>query len=175
MTALLPFCDPYPGDRYPAIGKPWEVGGYAYATDCRIVARVPLADAVEGRPADRPPGTPNAQRLAIWDYFPLPEGDVLAAACLPAAPEKCPCRDCDEADRSWCEACSGTGYAIPDEDPVVVGDWPFDPDYLRLFAHLPRLRSQVVHAKAGTYLLFQSGQLCGCVMPLLIVREGKKS
>lgn len=40
MTALLPFCGP-PTHRYPGIATPWECGLFAYATDARIVARVP--------------------------------------------------------------------------------------------------------------------------------------
>ena len=162
---LIFFCDPTGYWRYPNIDKPWAYDGFAYATDSRIIARVP-SDPTES-PILVPDGVPPAHRLEWWGRFPLPEGDAIAGVIIPAEPARVKCRDC----RSWggrkhCESCDKSGTVAPDESAVVVAGESFAPVYLRKLAAMPGLRSQVGRIKGLGALLFQSGELCGAVMAM---------
>lgn len=103
---LKPFCEPEDGSRI-NLQQPFSQGNYTYASDARILIRVPRREGVaEGGP-NVGKTTPTLERaLAERIFHPLPAYDVI-----PGEPARTrPCEDCKGS--GWvknCDWCEGTG------------------------------------------------------------------
>ena len=161
---LQPFCST--DKTRVRIVSPFSIGDWTYATDGRMLVRVPrLADVPEyDGPAwtiqppqyltDNPPGD-------VW--LPIPElppatPDVPCQKCGGKAPETCPACDgdgeveyefdyggttytieheCPVCEDPTCRSCDGTGIEPRKIVTVEVGGALFNVEFLRKFAALP--------------------------------------
>lgn len=98
---LTPFCDPDTSSRY-ALDQPWVVDGWRYATDGRIMVRIPAT----GEP-DSP--KPPDEKKRPKDVASIVES--LTGDNWQPWPAIKPCRICDGKGKHLedCENCEGTG------------------------------------------------------------------
>lgn len=95
---LTPFCDPDTSSRY-ALDQPWVVDGWRYATDGKVLVRVPAT----GEP-DTPPHPEGKRRPGkVHEIVPPVDGKWLPW------PEIASCEKCEGSLKIECESCCGDG------------------------------------------------------------------
>lgn len=106
MTAeqLQPFCST--DETRPNIAKPFSIGDWTYATDGRIIIRVPrLAEVPDLDPINRiDPDRLMVEHQAGPAWLPMP-------AVEPAPPPR-PCTRCKGVPVPQCQACRGAGEVV---------------------------------------------------------------
>ena len=126
MIDLKKFCSQW-NQRYIV---PWSRGDYTFATDGRIIIRLPrMADVLEKE------DTPDA--LILWANV-LISGDPVSIPNLPP-PKLVRCEDCLGESKeaiAECEECEGTGM-IRAVQNTEVGGMTFADQYLELIKELP--------------------------------------
>lgn len=129
-TDLKPFCS---DETRPSISLPFHEDGWTYATDGRIIIRVPKREDITEVP-DRPPVVSktalkfNHDEISGWE--PLPEN-------IPPL-HKETCRACGNGtdSRDYCDECEGEGeFDFPESVPV--GKKLIANKYLLLILTLP--------------------------------------
>jgi len=137
---FLALCCAKSPSRY-AITKPFRKGEYVYATDGRIIARVPAAGRAEPE-SDTMDGVKTPPCLDLpWDRSRY----AMAAATIPDGPdpewESCvrcggsgDCTDCDCGNSHECGRCKGTGGNIANRH-VSLGSFGVGTVYLSLMRH----------------------------------------
>lgn len=141
--------------------KPWREGEFTYASDGRVVLRVPaeLKDAVNT-------AAPTAAQLdkyfgifgngaggLLWRKLPtLPE--VKFGECETCHGDKSHACDCGH--QHECPNCEGTGQ-IPDDGHLDIGPARFSCYYLRLIADLPNLEIAIRGELDPMMLRFDGG------------------
>lgn len=178
-------------ERY---ATPWSRGEWSYATDCKMVIRIPRLNEFPDRAANDGASV-TGDELAL-----APAGPMWYAvpANLPAAPGPCPkchgvpevkCEACDgDGEVEWefeydgrtydsvedCPVCDGAGTiectecggtGKGDEPAVEVGPALIHPRYLRLMARLPGCRLAPVDDWGPVVFEFDGGGR-GAVMPV---------
>ena len=135
---LAPFCEKADGYRL-NIKRPFSRAGFTWATDGRILVRVPLRADVEENP-----NAPHAERLfpdlADVTFAPLP------SVKWPEMPTRAECKWCEGRGTQHdcphctctCNECEGTGKDISAAGVIVRG-LHFNVAYIRLLLALPGL------------------------------------
>jgi len=101
LARLQPFCSAEPGR--PALAAPWSFGAHTYASDGRVIVRVPR---IEGVPVDaNHPGATIASRL----FDANPPGPVWYPIPIAPMPPDEPCTKCSGIPWPTCDACKGVG------------------------------------------------------------------
>ena len=103
LNAYCATSDEASGARF-AIDRPFVAEGYEYATDLKIVIRVPSGEP-NSPSSDRK--RPDASKLRYWKDFPLQHSTTLNATIPERETQKC--RECDGEDRYECPECDGEG------------------------------------------------------------------
>jgi hypothetical protein len=166
---LQPFCST--DKTRPSLLQPFTHGPWSYATDGRILVRVPRREgAVCQGPFEPPPRFKLDAHL--WVSFPHEEEPIA----LPELPQKlrqmreCPwCRGTGNDDRATCEECDGEGH-IQETVRVAVGEMHFAAHYVALVKALPDVRFFLPLQRTGTTLhaatFTFSGEGRGVLMPM---------
>lgn len=164
---LQKFCSIDPTRQ--AIHQPWTRDGFTYATDGRILVRVPaMADVPENEQA------PNADRLwpmsSTWQVTgqPVPEH--------PPEPFSTPCKECDGKGKwsetrgkrrvdSECTECDGTGSVVQAQ-PIAFGKHLLSDVYLRKLSLLPGVKwlHESTEENLPVRFTFDGGE--GLLMPM---------
>lgn len=137
MIDLQKFCSTR-SDRK-SICQPWSEGEWTYATDGRVIVRVP-------RRADVPenPDAPKNVNKTIFDCNPN-DGKFQPLPTF-TAPKKVTCDNCGGDGQCVCSACDaqhdcgcckGTGTVLETLPGVKFGNQLVNPKYLALIADLP--------------------------------------
>lgn len=132
MIDLQPFC--YTGNDRPALAQPWSVGEWTYATDGRILVRVPRRADVPER--DDGPRDLQGVLAGTWASEPLPLPEF---ARVPAPLLEEPCGECQGQQSLDCNICDGKGKIFTHQPMVAMGAQHFNPFYLGLIAGLPEV------------------------------------
>lgn len=141
MIDLKPFCSTNP-TRSVALGQPWSAGEFTYATDGRILVRVPSrADVPENPKAPKTEhivhlfdDNPHAGEFRHLPEFTKPQ-ITECESCKGSGQCECPrCRD-----EHACGACDGTGKVEEKLPGVEFGSQFVSPHYLALLATLPNV------------------------------------
>jgi len=168
---LKKFCYQYEDfpERFRQIGNPWSRHEYTFATDRKIIVRVPrIMGTHDNRMA------PDALNLP-WNDRPTLSADI------PDLPESIMeiCKFCEgepvicEKPRFVCDDCHGTGIQEVLQDIEVAGTW-YNSKYLRIIKDLPDyeffpvsiagLTPDQMRGKAS-HFTFDGGE--GLLMPIL--------
>ena len=161
---LSVFCS---GPDRPIFMTPWTRDGYTYATDGRVLVRVPRRDDV--------PSNDKAPDVAMRYAFEKPVEDPAEIPALPPPEfEPCPwdeedgeeCADCTEASN-----CTGwkEGGIVRKRVEVTVGGVLYADRYIELIKELPGLKFYPApynqeNWKNAAYFTFDGGE--GLLMPL---------
>ncbi len=187
---LMPFCEKDKNCRYP-MNEPWVHDGWKYATDARIIVRVPTDEPTsifEGK-GNSPPSafrlswpTPDATGWQPWPELRLLVAEGFCRACdgLGGSGECEPCRGAglvpDGYGETECDSCDGTGkktecptckwsgweiYPCVQRIDVRLIDYEYDAK-IRALPHVEFIPSTDRHA--GINFRFDGGQ--GIMMPL---------
>lgn len=117
---LTPFCSPADGEWTSHLSAPFVARGYRYATDGRILVRVPAP----GEPDT--PAVPRRPFPPVADFFrDRPAGDPLPWPADGLVPQSEECWDCDgrgAIGREVCRECDGEGRVLNEYDSF--GDCP---------------------------------------------------
>lgn len=151
IETLKRFC--YAHDDRPALQQPWSDGEYTFASDGRIMLRVPrLADAPENTAAPKADGV---RVILATAHDALSESDWQDLPTTPEKPEPDRCENCDGDGRCNCRCCGdfhpcgkcdGEGK-IEKIHCVALGIRKMNGDYLRLMATLPGLKVAPNHGE----------------------------
>lgn len=165
MIDLQPFCSK-DETRY-QLTKPWSRDGYTWATDGRVLLRIP------GVHAEPNPEAPNAEKLGTF-FSTGPEITMPKIPFLETKPcawckgrgRVCTCDFCDN-KACICDGCDGTGK-IEKAVSVPVGAGRFSNHYLAKIATLPGLRlfPSSDDPTAAMFFIFDGG--CGYLMGMCV-------
>ena len=157
---LYQFCEFRDRRRY--LNVPNTIGEFTYATDGRILIRVPALPDI-GQHSSLPKSMREGFEKVLvvaTDYTPL---------LLPPAPEFTNCiwcdgsGDCEDESIELCSSCDGTG--LQNERPVSLGVSCVDWRYLALIDCLPNAEvAMPVAVDVGIAFRFEGG--LGTLMPL---------
>lgn len=167
MIDLQKYCG---DDKFrPYLNRPFTVGEFSYATDGRIMVRVPRIDGWD------PPGIDHA-----WDgpFKGLEKAlfGPLAHKALPPLPKSTEreCEDCEGRGKEHdcpdcecdCENCDGSGREIitPEISTTIRGGI-FNLKYVALMLELPGVLVQTDRADGEAPLLFKFDGGIGAMMP----------
>jgi len=115
------------------VNIPWSRGEYTFATDGRIIVRLP-------RMADIPEKVDAPDALILWQKVSI-SGDPIPIPDLPP-PKMMRCEDCpgeSTAAIAECEECNGTGMVRDIQNTEVDGMF-FADKYLELIKELPNYK-----------------------------------
>ena len=178
LKTLQTFCSE--SARYNT-ATPFTIGEWTYATDLRVVIRVPkVAGVIEaaGKLTTKP--YPPVGKIQI-DQFSV----STALPPLPEIPFRCP--ECRDGAGIRCHSASGAPYRVkatkcfyckgrttPDETPVQFGSGFYDRKYLRLITALGKgvVCAEVEYEKK-IILSFRQNDLCGMLISLTIPPFGQ--
>jgi hypothetical protein len=140
MIDLQPFCST--NKLRPSLHRPWSAGRWSIATNGHILVRVPRRDDIAENPS-APDIKGVVRALDGVTFRPLRNIDVPPPADSETECSKCDGRgtehDCPQCTCE-CEACEGTGVAVPAESVSVgIGGVPFSAKYVRLLQCLPKI------------------------------------
>jgi hypothetical protein len=135
-TALLEsFCSQAP--THPTICTPWTRDGYTYATNSKIIVRVPAIESVPENPQ-----APNAAALGFHPpYSPVPLPEIPphtmspCEACKGEGVTYCSCEHCEG---HTCKKCNGQDTTPPIQ--IGKGSRRYNPSDIRLIAQLPNVQ-----------------------------------
>ena len=144
LDMMLPFCSD-DECRY-AISKPFTIGEWTYATDGKVMLRVPSSAVNVPQDADfNPPNAAVIFKFHDWEnkdgYNSIPE--------IPEWPATIVCKHCEGfgiiecshcGSMVECTSCGGEGETEPFPLPMLVGDVLFNVKYLMLLATLPGVK-----------------------------------
>lgn len=170
---LLPFC--YTGDDRYFLKQPWTRGDFTYATDGRIIIRVPARADIPEQPSApdiHPKDFPfQHAQIPSSEWFGIPES-------LPAS-ERINCTYCkskgiryrhgDETTQVPCDECDGQGWYLS-----AVGVYfrrqarsvKFSEIYLAILQKLPDVRIAPFAQPADEPCPFNNRQALGYLMPM---------
>lgn len=141
---MLPFCSD--DETKFTLHQPFTVGQWTYATDGKVVLRVPSADVnIEQEQNAKVPNAAVIIQFHDWEnktgYDNLPEipewpSTIICKAC--EGFEMIECSHCGSMVE--CKSCGGEGETEPFPLPMLVGDVLFNVKYLRLLATLPGVK-----------------------------------
>jgi hypothetical protein len=160
---LEKFCSTDPNRA--SISVPWTSDGYTWATDGRVLIRVPAITGV----SDNPKAPQNPSKL--WSLNGVPE--LLAWLPLPAAPEEdwvaCDvCHDgthlCDCGHDHECGTCDGLGKVLRITPVTMDGGYRLNDRYVRLLSCLPDIEVAPFAINKAIPFRFSGGD--GLLMPL---------
>ena len=168
MIDLTPFTD-RGGDLF---APPWSDGEYTFASNGRIVLRVP-----------RRANVPQSDFLTARVMSLLADAETLLAEYphsslpaveIPVRPRFKPCENCHGTGQSAsaesssgedCDACEGTGMVETDPLAIQIAPGVFLADnILRLLKTLPGLQISLHPFRKPLHLRFEEGD--GCAMPI---------
>ncbi len=156
---LQPFCST--DENRPSLALPFFCNGWIYATDGRVIVRVPCDDdRFGGGELSSRTDTPDAAALFRWTKGP-------AAVGLPSglpSPSEVPCPDCEgcggkECDMGHtheCPKCGGDGVVTVDP-AVEIGGMFFGCRRLRLIAALPGVQLWPTPGQSVCVFTFEGG------------------
>jgi len=134
---LQPFCEPASSDRT-AFKMPFSIGEFTYATNGKIIVRVPRRDDVP----ERDDAPKNASKLfdenkCAGNFQPLPDfPKPTRETCLKCeGGGRCRCDTCG--DEHSCGNCGGDGTVRGEIVKVKIGDQIVSNHWLALIAALP--------------------------------------
>ncbi len=167
---LAPFCAPEA--KSPLLAQPWTQAGFTYATDARVIIRVPA------QPGDVPADHPftNSIEKFLADYpapvdarfSALPTPDGTGSTCIA-------CREChgsgailnEDSKPLVCPCCKGEKQT-ENTTSVAVGNRLVATHYLFLLAALPGIRIAAKTGKPHEPLCFAFDGGEGLVMPVTL-------
>lgn len=139
IDSLLKFCGKFTADGNSVwLNTPFTIDDYTFATDGRILVRVPKLSGVSMLDASHINGVMEVTiPLDVPDHATVWE--PLDAAVIPPF-EKGDCMECfgDECDKQYCRLCEGTGQSEK-YVPVLLGNKKINSVYLRKIVDLPGL------------------------------------
>jgi hypothetical protein len=168
---LLPFCAAEHNYRFASIGRPWTCEGFTYATDGRILIRVPAIEGVEWNEKAPPVAKLIAETVpkSVAKWVPLPVfPDPVFDEC-----ENCggkgKWRETDESGKEIglefdCDECIGGKW--PKVRPVRVLGRLFNDHFLEEIASLPGIEIADVPYREGAALYFRFDGGDGLLMPM---------
>jgi hypothetical protein len=117
---LRPFCNPHPSDRFRAAGEPHTLAGFTYATDGRILVRVPATvdDTLSLLPGEMIYRTIDGRGFPPAWTLPLPAPAEIADS---SQWQPWPAIDYTMEDRQ-CGACGGDGSERGEDCAECDGD-----------------------------------------------------
>lgn len=167
MIDLKKFCGTE--ETRPYLHNPFSRGDFTYATNGRIMVRVPRQDGVPD--VEMPDGRKLDVEKPFHEAGPRPESMMPLHLKLPETTTE-ECEECEgrgfEHDCPDCECpcteCDGSGQAEKDISVSIRGAI-FDAKYIRLIQSLPNARFVVVPSPEGpTWFAFDGGE--GLLMPM---------
>lgn len=134
LEQLQPFCST--DEKRQLLHKPFSRGEWTYATDGKIMIRVPLIEGVMASDiaAEQCFITTPAQEVPIPDFIPEP----VTRECQKCRGEgECRCLSCGS--DFGCKSCDGRG-SITEDPPVLIGTHHVRASHLRLIKPLPGIK-----------------------------------
>lgn len=151
----------------PSIQTPWSEGMWSYASDGRIMVKIP-------RDVNIPENPKAPTRLhEVWKAFPDGEVDWMPLPEIPEKPDPERCGECLGSGRCICSCehehdcgqCDGTGEKEVIQS-IHYGVRRMNCDYLRLIERLPNPLCAVAYGDKHTALAFKFDGGTGLVMPI---------
>jgi hypothetical protein len=168
---LQPFCGKE--ESRPYVNQPFRIGDFTFATDGRILLRIPAED------GDLPPaGAPGGLSGQLVHMFKDLSEAVFAApgsATLPPAPPTGECPSCDGRGfvhdcphcECVCKGCDGRGDLDPEKaTSTTFAGATFCLAYIRQMLALPSIEIAAETAANGGPMLFRFAGGVGVLMPM---------